>query len=1192
MIKRFSRGVGFFTMVMVLVATVYRLPLPQVARAEVTTPGTPTTATPSSDSTPTWNWTGSAVTDWQELTPSPVWTPSANRINSVAFNGKMWVLDDLDMNTWSTANGQDWTEEATSVSWGNRSGARAVVFNNKVWVMGGSTGVSANDVYYSSNGTSWTQATAHAGWAGRLNFGLTVFNNKMWVYGGEASGGITFNDVWSSTDGISWTEATADAGWASRAILGTATFNNKLWVYSSDVLDQQDAWSTSDGITWTQEESANYDTILPIADIINDGTALWVVGCDGSCGTVNIWKSTDGITWTSIGEGTFPAARAGGSGLFFNSHLWVFGGYVYGGSPTSIWENQSVDHYNLCWDTVSGGCTYSDTSLTSSFTHSSALADGTWYFKAQAVDQTAATSSFSSSGSVVIYTSENPSTPGTPSTSSTVTDHTPAWSWAASLGGANGSGGVYDIDHYNLCWDTVSGGCTYSDTSLTSAFTHTTDLANGTWYFKVQAVDTNGGLSSFSPSTSTELGIIPSVPGTPSSTSSSTDTTPTWTWASSTGHGVGFAWSQPTAHANWETRDGHVALTFNNKMWIMGGYPGYPDGDCGNGPTNNCNDVWSSTDGITWTEATAHADWSPRWASAGTVFDGKMWIMGGCADDNCDANDVWSSTDGITWTEVTAAADWPARESFSVVTLGSKMYVVGGCCNADDYTDVWSSTDGATWTLETNAAEFGPRYDPEVVALNGKLYMIGGYDDNGGVDTNDVWSSTDGATWTQITADAGWSPRESFSSAILNGQIWVLGGYNDPDSADAWSSSDGITWTEVSANPGWENRGYSTALGFNNSLWVLGGSGNDDLNDVWSSIDYSVDHYSICWDTVAGGCTYSATSTNATYTHTAELAAGTWYFKTQAVDALGNTSTFSSNGSITIAAAESTLTADTTAPTLILAALPAHTNASSVTVSGTATDIGGLDSVTVNGASVSVISNAFSKLVSLDLGDTTIIVTARDQAGNYTTETHTITRNSFIASENPSVPIVLTDTLSVTKAQILIGLQFGNGVVSRVNKAIVITFQTILKDLGYFSGKVTGFFGTLTKNGLKQFQKDKGLKATGKVDAHTLANLDGYSYASNPDQYVIALAQARGEFTLAALQEAQHYQFKKDLKLNQRGPEIRILQRKLYILGYFSGTPTGYFSSSTRQAVREFQTNKGIKVTGVVDAATREKLNN
>ena len=75
------------------------------------------------------------------------------------------------------------------------------------------------------------------------------------------------------------------------------------------------------------------------------------------------------------------------------------------------------------------------------------------------------------------------------------------------------------------------------------------------------------------------------------------------------------------------------------------------------------NDVWSSADGRTWKQETADAGWPPRAYHQAVVHGGKIWIFGGgnYVPQYEVCNDVWSSEDGIHWTQVIKAAPWPAR---------------------------------------------------------------------------------------------------------------------------------------------------------------------------------------------------------------------------------------------------------------------------------------------------------------------------------------------------------------------------------------------------------------------------------------------------------------------------------------------------------------------------------------------------
>ena len=65
------------------------------------------------------------------------------------------------------------------------------------------------------------------------------------------------------------------------------------------------------------------------------------------------------------------------------------------------------------------------------------------------------------------------------------------------------------------------------------------------------------------------------------------------------------------------------------------------------------------------------------------------------------------------------------------------------------------------------------------------------------------------------------------------------------------------------------------------------------------------------------------------------------------------------------------------------------------------------------------------------------------------------------------------------------------------------------------------------------------------------------------------------------------------LKIGDRGSEVVKLQIGLQWLGYFPAKQecTGYYGGLTRQAVREFQKNYGLQVTGIADLNTIEKFN-
>ena len=176
------------------------------------------------------------VFDWVEVTNQAGWQPRDSQ-GEIVFDNRMWILggwfDSYHAplrDVWSSADGRNWRQVTNSAPWKHSDLPMTVAFGGRMWLMGGWNngrlpGHSAsNEVWSSSDGANWTQVTSHAGWTPRLAAGAVVFKDKMWILGGtenyyfgdEAS---LKNDVWSSADGKNWECVTPHAGWAPRAIL-------------------------------------------------------------------------------------------------------------------------------------------------------------------------------------------------------------------------------------------------------------------------------------------------------------------------------------------------------------------------------------------------------------------------------------------------------------------------------------------------------------------------------------------------------------------------------------------------------------------------------------------------------------------------------------------------------------------------------------------------------------------------------------------------------------------------------------------------------------------------------------------------------------------------------------------------------------------------------------------------------------
>jgi hypothetical protein len=279
---------------------------------------------------------------------------------------------------------------------------------------------------------------------------------------------------------------------------------------------------------------------------------------------------------------------------------------------------------------------------------------------------------------------------------------------------------------------------------------------------------------------------------------------------------------QATASAAFPKRDRPQGVVFNNQMWIIAGRGQ-------NSGAGQVNDIWRSSNGITWTQATASANFSARWGHRCVFFKNKIWLTGG-ADNTGALNDVWSSTDGTTWTLALNSAAFPQRYSHSMTAYDNKLWIIGGFDGAQQYrNDVWYSSDGTTWTLATATANFSGRSSHTCIEYNGKMWVAGGF--NGTQTTNDVWSSSDGITWTQATASAAFSSRSAHAAVVYKDKMWIISGGSV---SDIWNSSDGISWKEITHSAAFPQRSEHTSFVFNDKIWVIAGYSNGNItNDVW-----------------------------------------------------------------------------------------------------------------------------------------------------------------------------------------------------------------------------------------------------------------------------------------------------------------------------------------------------------------------
>lgn len=242
-----------------------------------------------------------------------------------------------------------------------------------------------------------------------------------------------------------------------------------------------------------------------------------------------------------------------------------------------------------------------------------------------------------------------------------------------------------------------------------------------------------------------------------------------------------------------------VGLSFKGRLWLI---------------DTQQQRVVSSPDGSNWATATSTLPLAQRANSAALVFDDgsgeKMWIMGGlwARDDHNRGlyNDVWSSPDGVNWTQVRTNKVWPARAWHRALVFQGKMWIIGGIISvsAPPYVsnDVWSSPDGVNWTQATASAQWSPRlefgaavFQPVSSPATKQIWICGGADTHNN-SLAEAWHTNDGATW--VKSAAPWTARDRCGLLMLNDKLYLLGGIGNMNVlTDMWTMDAQMQWSQL-----------------------------------------------------------------------------------------------------------------------------------------------------------------------------------------------------------------------------------------------------------------------------------------------------------------------------------------------------------------------------------------------------------
>jgi hypothetical protein len=294
----------------------------------------------------------------------------------------------------------------------------------------------------------------------------------------------------------------------------------------------------------------------------------------------------------------------------------------------------------------------------------------------------------------------------------------------------------------------------------------------------------------------------------------------------------GSAYKYTTVTAGWShKKSNNVSVGFSARMGSVCYATNSTTMMLYGGKTTSCqSDLWTSTNGSTWTKVadkattTTGAD-APLAANAPTAIDadGCVWLLGG-DECNSDKSTIWKSCDaGLTWMAMPSPtavafnsipASWPTNAEWT----GHAIAIVGGW----QLVIVKAAADGGVWKFLNSTyvvqkvAEaplpFENRLDPKLMTTSdNKLYLLGGHNCKDMLCTDnmvmsDLWMSADtGATWECQTMGV-------FANSLLSSTI-----------------------TEYSKGIG---RYYSSVITGDDTVWILAGhqpNTTQGLNRVYTS---------------------------------------------------------------------------------------------------------------------------------------------------------------------------------------------------------------------------------------------------------------------------------------------------------------------------------------------------------------------
>ena len=734
------------------------------------------------------------------------------------------------------------------------------IIKNGVFVLGGDSNGTKNDVWWSADGEAWNP-NANTGWSARSYHHAVVYQGRLYVLGGTGNNQSNGNrnDVWSSLDGKSWRQEKANnnAFWSRRQRHQSLSHDGLLYVLGGDSGSNdtagEEVWSSADGKIWTRKMNAAWSRRLAFQAVVHNGRMYMLGGFSSSTGYENdVWSSADGVNWRFEGYAEW-LKRTLHQAVSHQGRLYILGGNIGGAVRNDVWS--SLDGKSWRQEKANNNAFWSKRQLHQSLSRDGLLyvmgggngggtrnddvwssADGKSWTKVS----DAAWSARRGHQAVVF-----PPNLVLSGISETITLMVPVAAVALHTLSAQYGGGQYtyslmpEIEGINI--DKSSGVLLADNQAQRGAYEITVRVEDeeGSHAETIINVDLRAfiladapPLSVFAGAEAMSLHVFTAIYGVGTYTYDLVDDSGYFTLGTASGVlsvTANVAVGVYTLSVVVRDDSGHQAAAVATVEARALSLADAPPLEALARLSVTVSLHTFAADGIGSKRYTLIADQSGYFAldadsgelslpSNSAMVVGTYTLRVGVSDSMTPPQ------------RATAAA--------TVQIARNGIFVLGGneshTANNDLQNDVWWSADGESWRENTSNAGWTARESHQVVAHRGRMYLMGGFEPGA---RNDVWSSLDGKNWSLVTGSADWSARGNHQALVHNGRMYVLGGRGTQNRNDVWSSLDGKNWSLVTGSAGWPARQSHQAVSHNGRLYVLGGRGTQNRNDVWSSAD-------------------------------------------------------------------------------------------------------------------------------------------------------------------------------------------------------------------------------------------------------------------------------------------------------------------------------------------------------------------